>query len=404
MIPIKEQLELIKEGCAELIPEAELLKKLGEKKQLRVKWGADPSAPDIHLGHTVIIRKLRTFQDLGHKVVFIIGDFTGMIGDPSGKSETRPLLSRSQIDVNAKTYKEQVFKILDPKRTEVVYNSKWLSKLTLENILALAAKYTVARMLERDDFIKRYTQQRPISIHEFLYPLIQGYDSVMVRSDVEIGGTDQKFNLLVGRELQREYNAEPQVVMTMPLLEGTDGVQKMSKSLGNYIGITEPPAQIFGKTMSIPDNLMIKYYDLLSGLPKADINKIREGLKSNILHPREVKKRLAKIFVSTFYGAKAADVADREFDNIFKQGGLPDDVPVFALKSNELEADGSIWLPKAMVLSGAVSTSSQAVRLLEQGGVEVDGAVIRDKNSKIRPANGLLLKVGKRKFVRLKKA
>ena len=270
-----EQLNIIKEGCVELIPEQELIDKLKKGKKLKIKWGADPSAPDIHMGHMVIIRKLRTFQELGHEVIFIIGDFTGMIGDPSGKSETRKALSKEEVLKNAKTYKEQVFKILDPRRTKVMFNSDWLKKLTLEEVIGLAAKYTVARMLERDDFIKRYTEEKPISIHEFLYPLIQGYDSVMVKSDIEIGGTDQKFNLLVGRELQREFKQDPQVVMTMPLLEGLDGTQKMSKSLGNYIGVTESPTQIFGKTMSIPDALMMKYYDLLSGLPKYEIAKIR---------------------------------------------------------------------------------------------------------------------------------
>jgi len=399
----KRQLEIIKEGCAELIPEKELLQKLSKKKQLRVKWGADPSAPDIHLGHVVVLRKLRTFQELGHKVVFIIGDFTGMIGDPSGKSDTRVPLTRRQVEDNAKTYKEQVFRVLDPKMTEVTYNSKWLRKLTLEDIINLAAKYTVARMLERDDFVKRYTQQKPISIHEFLYPLIQGYDSVMVKADIEIGGTDQKFNLLVGRELQREFNEEPQVVMTMPLLEGTDGVQKMSKSLNNYIGVTDKPSQIFGKTMSIPDSLMMKYYELLSGLPKSETGKIREGLKNNMLHPRDVKKRLAKILVGTFYGSKEAEAAEKEFESVFKEGGLPSEVPVIALAAKDIEKDGTIWLPRAIVVCGAADSTSSASRLIEQGGVEVNGAIIRDKKAKIRIEGETLLKVGKRKFAKLKK-
>jgi tyrosyl-tRNA synthetase len=399
----EEQLEIIKEGCAEIIPEAELLQKLKKKEQLRVKWGADPSAPDIHLGHTVVIRKLRTFQDLGHKVIFIIGDFTGMIGDPSGKSATRPALSKKEVEKNATTYKEQVFKILDPKKTEIVYNSKWLSKLTLENVIGLAAKYTVARMLERDDFIKRYTEQRPISIHEFLYPLIQGYDSVMVRSDIEIGGTDQKFNLLVGRELQREFNEEPQVIMTMPLLEGLDGVQKMSKSLNNYIGVTDTPKDIFGKTMSIPDSLMIKYYTLLTGLPKQETDKISEGIKNNSLHPKDAKKRLAKILVSSFYGNDQADKAEREFENIFKDGGLPDNISVVKVNSKDIEADGTIWLPKAVVIAGLGDSTSGAVRLIEQGGVSVDGAVIKDGKAKIKIAGETLIKVGKRKFAKLRK-
>jgi len=401
MMDIKKQLEIIKEGCVELIPEAELLQKLAKKKQLRVKWGADPSAPDIHMGHLVVIRKLRAFQDLGHKVVFIIGDFTAMIGDPSGKTETRPILSKREIEANAKTYKEQVFKILDPRKTEVVYNSKWLRKLTLENILNLAAKYTVARMLERDDFIKRYTQQKPISIHEFLYPLIQGYDSVMVKADIEIGGTDQKFNLLVGRELQREYDEEPQVVMTMPLLEGLDGVQKMSKSLGNYIGVTEPPAQIFGKTMSIPDNLMMKYYELLTGLPKVEIEKIKEGLKGNILHPKEVKIRLAKILVAMFYGKKEAEQAAQEFESVFKQGQLPTNISRIAINPADIDSDGTVWLPKAMDIAEIVNSTSEAVRLIEQGGVEVDGVLVKDKNAKIKLDKDVIIKAGKRRFIKI---
>jgi tyrosyl-tRNA synthetase len=401
---IKRQIEMIKEGCSELIPEAELLKKLQQKKQLRVKWGADPSAPDIHLGHTVILRKLRTFQELGHKVIFIIGDFTGMIGDPSGKSDTRPALSRKEVENNAKTYRDQVFKILDPRKTEVVYNSKWLSKLTLEDIINLAGKYTVARMLERDDFIKRYTAQKPISIHEFLYPLIQGYDSVMVKADIEIGGTDQKFNLLVGRELQREFNEEPQVIMTMPLLEGLDGVQKMSKSLNNYIGVTDAPSEIFGKTMSIPDSLMMKYYELLSGLGKVELDRIKEGLKNGLLHPKDVKKRLAKILVSTFHSKNDAERAEREFENIFKEGGLPDNIPVIALASKDINADGSIWLPKAMVIAGLSDGTSAAGRLIEQGGVEVNGTVIKDKKAMIKITGEVMIKVGKRRFAKIKKA
>ena len=404
MMDPAKQLEIIKEGCAELIPEAELLQKLKKDKPLRIKWGADPSAPDIHLGHTVVIRKLRTFQDLGHKVIFIIGDFTGMIGDPSGKSATRPALSKQEVEKNAKTYKEQVFKILDPKKTEVVYNSKWLSKLTLENIINLAAKYTVARMLERDDFIKRYTEQKPISIHEFLYPLIQGYDSVIVRSDLEIGGNDQKFNLLVGRELQREFKEEPQVIMTMPLLEGLDGVQKMSKSLNNYIGVTDTPKDIFGKTMSIPDSLMIKYYSLLTGLPKQEIEKISAGIKSNVIHPKDAKKQLAKILVSSFYGKNQADKAEREFESIFKEGGLPDNIPVVKVSSKDIEADGTIWLPKAIVIAGLGDSTSGAVRLIDQGGVSVNGVVIKDSKAKIKIAGETLIKVGKRKFARLIKA
>jgi tyrosyl-tRNA synthetase len=294
-----------------------------------------------------------------------------------------------------------VFKILDPRRTEVVYNSKWLKKLTLEDMVNLAGKYTVARMLERDDFIKRYTEQKPISIHEFLYPLIQGYDSVMVKADIEIGGTDQKFNLLVGRELQREFKEEPQVIMTMPLLEGTDGAQKMSKSLGNYIGITEPPSQIFGKTMSIPDALMIKYYKLLSGLPKEEINNISEGVKKGTIHPRDAKKKLAKIFVATFYSPKEAELAESEFENIFKQGQLPTNISRVAINPADINSDGTIWLPKAMDIAEIVDSTSEAVRLIEQGGVEVDGAQVKDKNTKIKLDKDVIIKAGKRRFVKI---
>jgi tyrosyl-tRNA synthetase len=398
MMDPKKQIEIIKEGCAELIPESELLQKLKEKKQLRVKWGADPSAPDIHLGHTVVIRKLRTFQDLGHKVIFIIGDFTGMIGDPSGKSETRVPLSRKELEKNARTYREQVFKILDPKKTEVVYNSKWLSKLTLEEILGLAAKYTVARMLERDDFLKRYTEQKPISIHEFLYPLIQGYDSVMVKADIEIGGTDQKFNLLVGRELQREFKEEPQVIMTMPLLEGLDGVQKMSKSLGNYIGVTDPPSEIYGKTMSIPDSLMMKYFSLLTGMPKDEVEKISRGLKDNTLHPKDVKKRLARMLVSAFYGSGEAEKAELEFEKIFKEGNWPSNPgEVFIPLSDN--SGHQLSVTKLLMETGATASGSEGLRLIKQGGVKISGNPVLEAIWKGDiPPEGLHLQVGKRKF------
>lgn len=311
---IKKQLEEIKKGCVELIPEEELAAKLKKGKPLKVKWGADPSAPDIHLGHTVVLKKLKQFQDLGHEVIFLIGDFTARIGDPTGKSETRKPLTKEEVMINSRTYQEQVFKILDKKRTRVVYNSRWLSELKIEDVINLAAKYTVARMLERDDFMNRFEKQRPISIHEFLYPLIQGYDSVKLKADIEIGGTDQKFNMLVGRELQREFKEEPQVIITMPLLEGTDGVQKMSKSLNNYIGITEPPSEIYGKTMSISDELMLRYYSLLT-----DEN-IEEMKK---LHPKEAKKKLAGELVAIYYGREAAEDAGAEFEKIFAQGKLP---------------------------------------------------------------------------------
>jgi len=387
---IQKQLESIKLGCVEMIPEDELIAKLKKGKPLRIKWGADPSAPDLHLGHTVILRKLRNLQDLGHEVIFIIGDFTAMIGDPSGKEATRKQLSADEVKKNAKTYKDQVFKILNPRRTRLVFNSKWLSKLKLRDIINLAGKYTVARMLERDDFMNRFEKERPISIHEFLYPLIQGYDSVVVKADIEIGGTDQKFNLLVGRELQREFREEPQIIMTMPLLEGTDGVQKMSKSLGNYIGITDPPGEIYGKTMSIPDPLMIKYYELLTDLPRAQIERIKR------LHPKEAKGRLAKILVSAFYSPREADEAEAEFDAVFKEGKLPQDIPLRVFKEKEKN------VIDLLVETELSSSRSEARRLIAQGGVRVNEEVVKDDKAVVKLDCEKVINVGKRKFLRVR--
>ena len=397
----EKQLEIIKRGIVELIPENELRGKLKKGKSLKVKWGADPSAPDIHLGHTVILRKLKAFQDLGHEVIFIIGDFTAMIGDPSGKDITRRQLSREEIKKNAKTYKEQVFKILDPKKTKVVYNSAWLKKLKLDDVINLAGKYTVARMLERDDFMSRFEKERPISIHEFLYPLIQGYDSVQVKADVEVGGTDQKFNLLVGRELQREFNEEPQVILTMPLLEGTDGVQKMSKSLGNYIGITEPASQIFGKTMSIPDLLLIKYYELLTHLPENEIKSMKEDIDRGKLNPRDAKARLAKIFVTEFYDEKQAHAAEGEFEAVFKEGKLPQEIPLKLISKKDIEK-GKIWICKLLVVAGLSPSTSESKRLIVQGGVSIDGEKINDDKLKLKLDSEKIIQVGKRRFVRVK--
>ena len=398
---LKKQLEIIKRGAVELIPEDELVKKLKKGKPLKVKWGADPSAPDIHLGHTVILKKLRVLQDLGHEVIFIIGDFTAMIGDPSGKNVTRPQLSRAEVKKNAKTYKGQAFKILNPKKTKVVYNSTWLKKLKLDDVINLAGKYTVARMLERDDFMSRFEKERPISIHEFLYPLIQGYDSVEVKADIEIGGTDQKFNLLVGRELQREFSVGPQVILTMPLLEGTDGVQKMSKSLENYIGITDPPSEIFGKTMSIPDSVLLKYYELLTNIPESEIKSMKHEIDSGRLNPRDAKSKLAKIFVSELYSLKEADAAEKEFESIFKEGKLPQEIPLKLIPKKELEA-GRIWICKLLVLAGVSSSSSESKRLVSQGGVSIDGEKIDDDSLKIKLDSEKTIKVGKRRFVRVK--
>jgi tyrosyl-tRNA synthetase len=386
MKDIQEQLKIIKRGAVELIPEDEFIKKMKKGKPLRVKWGADPSAPDIHLGHTVILNKLRQFQNLGHEVVFLIGDFTARIGDPTGKSETRKPLTKEEVKNNSKTYQDQVFKILDRKKTKVVYNSHWLSKLKIEDVINLAGKYTVARMLERDDFMNRYEKERPISIHEFLYPLIQGYDSVVLKADVEVGGTDQKFNMLVGRELQREYKEEPQIIVTLPLLEGTDGVQKMSKSLGNYIGITEPPSEIFGKTMSISDELMLRYCELLTDFSLDEIK---------AMHPKEAKKKLAHAFVSRFYANDNADKAEAEFEAVFKAKGIPKDIKT-------MECPKVKWRAvDLLATTGMASSGSEARRIIRQGGFKVEGEVITDENAEIDITQPKLLQKGKRNFLKV---
>lgn len=384
---IQKQIDIIRQGTVQIISEEELKKKLNRGKKLRVKYGADPSAPDIHLGHTVPLRKLRQFQDLGHEVVFIIGDFTAMIGDPSGRSETRRPLTPDEIEANAKTYKQQVFKILEPEKTKVVYNSHWLNKLHLKDIAGLTAKYTVARLLERDDFLKRYRQGQPISMVEFLYPLLQGYDSVEIKADIELGGTDQTFNLLVSREIQREYGQEPEVVITMPILEGTDGVNKMSKSVGNYIGVNEPPKDIYGKLMSISDELMRRYYELLIG-----------GLDEvNKLSPLDAKKRLAYSITAQYCGNSHADKAQKEFEKIFSRRQTPSDMP-------QVEIKGAIGIVELIRKTGAAPSNSEARRLIQQGGVEIDGTKVSDINLKIEPKDGSVLKVGKRNFFKITKA
>lgn len=385
-IDIEKHLRIIKEGAVELIPEEELICKLKRNRPLRIKWGADPSAADIHLGHTIVLQKLKQFQDLGHHVVFLIGDLTAMIGDPTGKTETRPELTEQEIKENVKTYQKQVFKILDQKKTEVVYNSHWLSKLNLKDVISLAGKYTVARMLERDDFMNRYEKERPISIHEFLYPLIQGYDSVHLNADVEIGGTDQKFNLLVGRELQREFKQEPQVILTMPLLEGTDGVQKMSKSLNNYIGVTEPPSEIFGKTMSISDRLMLRYFHLLTDMAIEEAKKI---------HPREAKKILAKTLVSRFYNEKKAMEAEREFEAVFKEKQLPQDIATVKLKDKKMN------IVDLLIKTEMAPSKGEARRLIAQGGVRVNDNKVNDDKEVIELKPEAVINVGKRRFVRV---
>jgi len=393
MTDVKGALELIKRGADELLIEAELVEKLKSGRPLRVKAGFDPTAPDLHLGHTVLINKLRHFQDLGHKVMFLIGDFTGMIGDPSGKNATRPPLSREQILENARTYQEQVFKILDPDRTEICFNSVWMEPLGAAGMIRLASRNTVARMLERDDFAKRYAGGQPIAIHEFLYPLCQGYDSVAMRADVELGGTDQKFNLLMGRELQKHDGQAPQCVLMMPLLEGLDGVNKMSKSLGNYIGIAESPREIFGKVMSISDDLMWRYYDLLSFRSSAEIAGFRREAASG-RNPRDIKVMLARELVARFHDQRAAEEALAEFEARFQRGVLPDDMP-------EVSVDvGSAGLPVFQIIkhAGLTATTSEAMRMIEQGAVRLNGERVEDRGLVLRAGQTVVLQVGKRKF------
>ncbi|MCL1865405.1 MAG: tyrosine--tRNA ligase [Spirochaetes bacterium] len=400
---IKNNFELLKRGTEEILPIEEFKKKLDqsekENKPLTIKTGFDPTAPDIHLGHTVLLRKMRHFQDMGHKIIFLIGDFTGMIGDPSGKSETRKRLTREDVLRNAETYKKQVFKILDEQKTTIVFNSEWLNPMRFEEILELTAKYTVARMLERDDFSNRYKSQKTISILEFMYPLIQGYDSVALKADVELGGTDQKFNLLVGRDLQREYGQEPQVIMTLPLLVGLDGVQKMSKSLNNYIGINEPPKEIFGKTMSIDDNIMFKYYELTTDVPMGEVSQMKEDMQTGKMHPKDIKVRLAKELCAQFYDKKTADEAEAEFNKIFVNKDTPDEIPEFKVQDSDLK-DGKIWIVKLMVLAGLADTNGEARRLITNGGVTFENEKIADPDFELSKNNGII-KVGKRKFVKI---
>lgn len=404
MLSVKEQLQVIQRGAAEVVSVEELEKKLTastkEGQPLRIKYGADPTAPDLHLGHSVPIRKLKQFQDLGHHVIFIIGDFTGRIGDPSGKSQTRPQLSEEQVLANAKTYEAQLYKILDREKTEVVFNSRWLSPLTFVDVIKLSAKYTVARMLERDEFSRRLDEGRPISIHEFMYCLAQAYDSVAVKADVELGGTDQHFNFIMTRDIMREYGLEPQVALTMPLLEGTDGVQKMSKSLGNYIGINEPPREIYGKTMSIADHLMIRYFELCTDVPVTEFKALECELKSGNLHPRDLKMRLSRELVALYHGREAAGAAEAEFKRMFQQGELPDEIPEVQVSAAELRA-GVIGPARLLVLTGLAPSSSEARRLIQQGGVYLDGVRIEDERVDLEARSGQILKVGKRRFVKL---
>ncbi|MCL5237313.1 MAG: tyrosine--tRNA ligase [Nitrospirae bacterium] len=400
MLTPEKQLEIIKRGAVEIILEKELLHKLEkpctENRPLRVKAGFDPTAPDIHLGHTVLLEKMRQFQELGHEVIFLIGDFTGMIGDPTGKSETRKPLTKEDVARNAETYKEQVFKILDPEKTKIRFNSEWLAHMSVMEIVSLGSMQTVARMLEREDFKKRFTSQQDITILEFYYPLFQAYDSVHLKADVELGGTDQRFNLLMGRTLQKKFDQEEQVVIMMPLLEGTDGVQKMSKSLGNYIGISEPPKDMFGKLMSISDELMIKYYELLSHISNEELKALKDGLKSGTVHPKKAKETLAFEIVERYWGKEAALHAKDEFEHIFKDKGLPDKILVFALVWEEED----MWLPRIMKLSGLVSSTGEAIRLIKQGAVAIDEQKVNDPDTTLKKGN-YLIKAGKRKFLKI---
>ena len=392
----QEILNQIKRGSDELLIESELVKKLEQGCPLRIKAGFDPTAPDLHLGHTVLLNKMRQLQDLGHHALFLIGDFTGMIGDPTGKNATRPPLSREQVLANAQSYKDQVFKVLDPARTEVVFNSAWMDKFSAVDLIRLAATHTVAQMLERDDFGKRYRSSQPIAIHEFIYPLVQGYDSVALKADLELGGTDQKFNLLMGRELQRHFGQEPQCVLTMPLLEGLDGVNKMSKSLGNYIGVTDTPTEMFGKIMSVSDDLMWRYYDLLSFRSLTQIANFREEVSGG-RNPRDIKVLLAQEIVARFHSQKAAEDALAEFEARFQKGVLPDDMPEITVQS----ANGGIGIAHLLKQANLVTSSSEALRMIEQGGVKLDGEKISDKALQIRVGTVVVAQVGKRKFGRV---
>jgi len=396
MSATEQAIQTIRRGCEELIVEQELAKKLASGRKLRVKLGLDPTAPDLHLGHTVVINKLRDFQQLGHQVQFLIGDFTGMIGDPTGKNQTRPPLTREEILANAKTYRDQVFKILDPAKTQILFNSEWSDKLGAEGMIRLAARYTVARLLERDDFAKRFKSGQPIAVHELLYPLIQGYDSVAMKADVELGGTDQKFNLLVGRELQRDFGQEPQVIITMPLLEGLDGKEKMSKSLGNYVGISEPPQEMFGKLMSISDALMWRYIDLLSFETAATVARWKREVEHGA-NPRDVKVRFAKEIVGRFHSAPAADKAAQDFEQRFRHGQLPEDLEHFTFAA----PPGGLPVMQTLKLAGFVSSSSEAQRLIEQGGLRIDGERVSDRALKFSPGQSFVMQAGKRKVARV---
>ncbi|AQS58986.1 tyrosine--tRNA ligase [Desulforamulus ferrireducens] len=404
MLDVEKQLEIIKRGTAEIVPEDELVEKLKKSvtnnKPLHIKLGLDPSAPDIHLGHTVVLQKLRQFQELGHIVTLILGDFTGRIGDPTGKTEARKQLTEEEVLANARTYEKQIFKILDPQKTIVKFNSTWLAQLKFEDVIRLAATTTVARMLEREDFSKRYRENLPISIHEFFYPLMQGYDSVALEADIELGGTDQKFNLLMGRTLQKEFGQEPQIALMMPILEGLDGVNKMSKSLGNYIGIDEPPQEMYGKTMSLPDELMVRYFELVTPVPLEEVKAIAKGLEEGNLHPRDVKMRLAREIVTFYHGEEAALEAEEHFKKVFQKRELPDEIETFEVTA-DLYEDGMVSLPRLLTQAKLVSSNSEARRLIKEGAVKIDGEKATDPNMRFVPVNDMIIRAGKRRFAKL---
>lgn len=396
MVSVDESLTLIQRGADEIIPAEGLVERLRSGRPLRIKAGFDPTAPDLHLGHTVLINKLRQFQQLGHEILFLIGDFTGMIGDPTGKSATRPALTQEQVNENARSYQEQIFKILDPDKTEIVFNSTWMGKMSAADMIQLAGKHTVARMLERDDFDKRYTGGMPIAIHEFLYPLVQGYDSVAMNADVELGGTDQKFNLLVGRELQRQYGQNPQVILTMPILEGLDGVQKMSKSLNNYIGINDQPGEMFGKIMSISDELMWRYFELLSFKPMSEIEALRKQVSEGE-NPRDVKFKLAREIVARFHSVAEAKAAQDEFINRFRKGEMPDEIAEVSLQAEA----GIIPIANLLKNAGLTQSTSDALRMIRQGAVKIDGEKVEDTKLEINVSSTHIYQVGKRRFARV---
>ncbi|MCX7965763.1 MAG: tyrosine--tRNA ligase [Syntrophorhabdaceae bacterium] len=396
---IEKQIEIIKRGVVDLVTEDELRERLHkaqkENRPLRVKLGLDPTAPDLHLGHTVVLQKLKQFQELGHTAIFLIGDFTGMIGDPTGRIETRPALTKEELLANAETYKKQVFKILDPEKTEIRFNSEWFEAMNASDMIRLCAKYTMARMMEREDFRNRFQNNIPISIHEFLYPLVQGYDSVALHADVELGGHDQIFNLYVGRDLQRAYGQEAQIIVTVPLLEGIDGINKMSKSYGNYVGIDEPPDVIFGKLMSISDELMLKYYELLSDISLEELKSLKEGIKNGRIHPKDAKVKFAKEIIARFHSKEAAEAAHLNFEKVFKEKEIPEDIETIEIKKDEVER----WLPKLLFNTGMVSSTSEGKRMISQGAVMINGEKVKSEDTPI--IDELVIKVGKRRFKRI---